>query len=269
MATTRTSATSAASPTCRATRSRASATRAPRTARSCTLNDTHIFGANARQRGPPRLQPHQHHVRAQRAAEPGGLRHQQRDRRGAGAAADHRAGRRPQLRRPGRLPPGPHRHDLRALRHAQLPARPPLVQVRRRVPPLPQRQLRQTNGGTFTYPSLADFQAGRGSAFTVTLGDIDSDITQQALGLFVQDNFRLRANLTLELGLRYDRNIAPTEARRPLRLLRPRDRLAAAGGPGRPRQDLRRQGQLPAAHRRRLGPLRRREDARCAPPTRS
>jgi hypothetical protein len=70
----------------------------------------------------------------------------------------------------------------------------------------------QTNGGTFNYPSLADFQAGRGNAFTVTLGDIDSDITQQAFGLFVQDNFRVRSNVTLEMGVRYDLNVAPTEA---------------------------------------------------------
>jgi hypothetical protein len=70
----------------------------------------------------------------------------------------------------------------------------------------------QTNGGTFTYASLADFQAGRGSSFTATLGDIDSDLTQQALGVFVQDNLRLRPSLTLELGLRYDRNLAPTES---------------------------------------------------------
>jgi hypothetical protein len=70
----------------------------------------------------------------------------------------------------------------------------------------------QTNGGTFTFPSLADFQAGRGSAFTVTLGDINSDVTQQALGLFLQDNVKLRSNVTLELGVRYDLNRAPTEA---------------------------------------------------------
>lgn len=69
-----------------------------------------------------------------------------------------------------------------------------------------------TNGGTFTYPSLADFQAGRGSAFTVQIGGSDSDITQQAFGLFVQDNFRVRSNLTLELGFRYDLNVSPTEA---------------------------------------------------------
>jgi hypothetical protein len=68
------------------------------------------------------------------------------------------------------------------------------------------------NGGTFTYPSLAGFQAGRGTGFTVTLGDLDSDITQQAVGLFVQDNLRLSASFSIELGLRYDRIIAPTEA---------------------------------------------------------
>jgi hypothetical protein len=69
----------------------------------------------------------------------------------------------------------------------------------------------QTNGGTFTFPSLAAFQAGQASAFNVTLGDIDSDLSQQAFGLFVQDNFKVRSNVTLELGFRYDLNVAPTE----------------------------------------------------------
>jgi hypothetical protein len=68
-----------------------------------------------------------------------------------------------------------------------------------------------TNGGTFTYPSLAAFQAGLGSAFTVQLGQTLSDVTQQAFGLFLQDNFKVRSNVTLELGVRYDLNVSPTE----------------------------------------------------------
>ncbi len=68
------------------------------------------------------------------------------------------------------------------------------------------------NIGSFNYPTLADFQAGRGNSFSVTLGDIDSDITQDAVGLFAQDNVRLSRAFTLELGLRYDLNLAPTEA---------------------------------------------------------
>ena len=70
----------------------------------------------------------------------------------------------------------------------------------------------QTNGGTFNYPSLAAFQAGLGSAFTATLGGIDSDINQQAFGMFLQDNFRVRSNLAVELGVRYDLNVSPSEA---------------------------------------------------------
>jgi hypothetical protein len=69
-----------------------------------------------------------------------------------------------------------------------------------------------TTGGTFTFPSLADFQAGRGNAFTVQLGDTLSDITQRAFGLFVQDNFKVRSNLTVELGFRYDLIVSPTDS---------------------------------------------------------
>ena len=66
--------------------------------------------------------------------------------------------------------------------------------------------------GTFTFPNLNSFLAGSGaSAFTVTLGDRSSAIIQNALGFYVQDNFKVRPNLTLELGLRYDWNMTPTE----------------------------------------------------------
>jgi hypothetical protein len=65
--------------------------------------------------------------------------------------------------------------------------------------------------GTFAYATVADFQAGIGNNFTVQLGRTESDIVQQALGLFAQDNVRVTNRLTLELGFRYEMNRAPTE----------------------------------------------------------
>ena len=65
--------------------------------------------------------------------------------------------------------------------------------------------------GTFTFASTATFLAGNANGFAATLGDVSNAITQGALGLFVQDNYKLRPNLTLELGLRYDWLMSPTE----------------------------------------------------------
>src|SRR6266436_2404103 len=65
--------------------------------------------------------------------------------------------------------------------------------------------------GTFTFASTATFLAGNANGFTATLGDVSSAITQGALGFFVQDNYKLRPNLTLALGLRYDWLMSPTE----------------------------------------------------------
>jgi hypothetical protein len=65
--------------------------------------------------------------------------------------------------------------------------------------------------GTFGFGSVAAFQTGTGNAFNITLGDRGSSIGTGALGLFAQDNYKARSNLTLELGLRYDWNMTPTE----------------------------------------------------------
>ncbi len=65
--------------------------------------------------------------------------------------------------------------------------------------------------GTFNFPNIASFIAGTANSFSVTLGSQSSSIAQRAIGFFAQDNYRLRPNLTLELGLRYDWNITPTE----------------------------------------------------------
>ncbi|MFN2407565.1 MAG: TonB-dependent receptor domain-containing protein [Pyrinomonadaceae bacterium] len=65
--------------------------------------------------------------------------------------------------------------------------------------------------GQFVFPNLASFLDGRATSFSITTGDRSSAIVQNALGLFLQDNYKLRPNLTIELGLRYDWNMTPTE----------------------------------------------------------
>jgi hypothetical protein len=65
--------------------------------------------------------------------------------------------------------------------------------------------------GSFNFPTVASFIAGNANSFSVTLGSQSSSITENAFGFFVQDSFRLRRNLTFELGIRYDWNITPTE----------------------------------------------------------
>lgn len=65
--------------------------------------------------------------------------------------------------------------------------------------------------GSFNFATINAFLAGTPNTFAVTLGDVSSSISQGALGLFVQDNYKVRTNLTLELGLRYDWNMSPTE----------------------------------------------------------
>ena len=65
--------------------------------------------------------------------------------------------------------------------------------------------------GLFNFPSVAAFLADNANSFSVTLGNQSSSTKQGALGLFVQSSYKWRPNLTLELGLRYEWNMAPGE----------------------------------------------------------
>ena len=65
--------------------------------------------------------------------------------------------------------------------------------------------------GLFNFPTVDAFLTGTANSFTVTLGNQSSSIAQGAIGFFVQDSFKLWPNLTLELGLRYEWNMTPTE----------------------------------------------------------
>ncbi|HEV3140222.1 MAG TPA: TonB-dependent receptor, partial [Vicinamibacterales bacterium] len=65
--------------------------------------------------------------------------------------------------------------------------------------------------GRFTYPSVAAFQQGYGSAFSITLGGLSYNAYVNAVGAFVQDSVSLGSNVKLDLGLRYDYLPSPTE----------------------------------------------------------
>ena len=65
--------------------------------------------------------------------------------------------------------------------------------------------------GQFNFPNMAAFLAGTANAFNITLGRRTSHITQDALSFFVQDAVRIGSNLTLDLGLRYEWHVTPTE----------------------------------------------------------
>lgn len=67
------------------------------------------------------------------------------------------------------------------------------------------------DSGTFQFPSIAAFVAGNANSFTIALGNRTASIAQGALDLFGLDSFKWRPNLTLELGLRYEWNMSPTE----------------------------------------------------------
>ena len=65
--------------------------------------------------------------------------------------------------------------------------------------------------GVFTFASPSDFINGKVNQFTITQGDVTSAISVANLGLFVQDNYKWRPNVTFELGLRYDLNTTPKD----------------------------------------------------------
>jgi hypothetical protein len=65
--------------------------------------------------------------------------------------------------------------------------------------------------GQFNFPSMTAFLSGTASAFSITLGERRSRITQDAVSFFGQDSVRLASTLTVDLGLRYEWHVTPTE----------------------------------------------------------
>jgi len=69
----------------------------------------------------------------------------------------------------------------------------------------------QLDPGAFNFPSVAAFLTGAGNAFSILTGDRSTVVAQGALGLFVQDAWKWRSNVTLDAGVRYEWNMSPTE----------------------------------------------------------
>ena len=92
--------------------------------------------------------------------------------------------------------------------------------------------------GTYTFSSLANFLAGvyNNAGFTQTFGETQVAQTNPNLGVYVQDEWKVDAGLTINLGVRYDLQCLETidtdtnnvVAARRLRL--GRRRVAAHGG---------------------------------------
>ena len=64
-------------------------------------------------------------------------------------------------------------------------------------------ELRNT-AGTFTFASLDAYAAGRPTTFTRNIGNPDVEISQAQLGIYVQDDIRVRKDLTVSAGLRQE-----------------------------------------------------------------
>jgi hypothetical protein len=64
-------------------------------------------------------------------------------------------------------------------------------------------ELRNT-AGTFTFASLAAYAAGQPTTYTRNVGNPDVAISQAQIGLYVQDDIRVRKDLTVSAGLRQE-----------------------------------------------------------------
>ena len=65
--------------------------------------------------------------------------------------------------------------------------------------------------GAFNFPTVESFLAATSNGFNITVGERRSVIDQRAAGLFVQDRITVHDRFTLELGMRYEWHVSPTE----------------------------------------------------------
>jgi hypothetical protein len=106
--------------------------------------------------------------------------------------------------------------------------------------------------GSVNFPSVAAFLAGTANAFSITLGERTNNIEQRAVAFFAQDRIAIGSTLTLDLGLRYEWHVTPTERDESVRGLRSGECVAAARRCGRRGNPSAEQPELRASPRHRL-----------------
>jgi hypothetical protein len=87
--------------------------------------------------------------------------------------------------------------------------------------------------GVYTFSSLANFQRGVYSQFQQAFGEPSQFQSNPNLGVFAQDEWRPRADVTVNVGLRYDLQWLPEPVRLDTNNVSPRVGLAYAPGGGR------------------------------------
>jgi hypothetical protein len=65
--------------------------------------------------------------------------------------------------------------------------------------------------GVFNVPSVSAFLAATANSFSTTLGERRSTIDERAVSAFVQDRVSINSRLTIDVGLRYEWHVTPTE----------------------------------------------------------
>ena len=65
--------------------------------------------------------------------------------------------------------------------------------------------------GTIGFNTTTNFINGRANSFAITPSTVNSRLYVNAVGAFIQDNYKITSNVNLELGFRFEWNGTPTE----------------------------------------------------------